>query len=424
MIDPQLLRRDLTAVAANLSKRGIDLDVDSITALEEKRKILQQQTETLRAERNNNARLIAVAKKQNTVVDDLMAAAAHINAELQGNENALQSVQDDWRQLLLETPNLVHDGIPVGHSEEDNKEVKRWKEPPSFTFTLQDHVALGENLAMMDFGLAVKLAASRFMTLSGSLARLHRALIQLMLEIHTNEHGYREVYMPYLANVETLTGTGQLPKFEADLFRAERDDLYLIPTAEVVVTNIVRDDIVDAAQLPLKYVCHTPCFRREAGSYGRDTRGMLRQHQFEKVELVHIAHPENSYESLEAMLTAAEAILQRLELPYRVVELCSGDIGFAAAKTYDIEVWLPGQNTYREISSCSNCEAFQARRMRARYRTANSKPEWVHTLNGSGVAIGRAMIAIMENFQQADGSIAIPDALRPYMGGLATIKKA
>lgn len=444
MISPQLLRNQLDAVCANLKRRGYILDTVKLQALEERRRELQGDSEQKRAQRNDKSSTIGelqqilmdtkhgIEKREKweresghsatpEFKERLVKEVAKIKEELQEREKELAEVQEQIQTILYDIPNLLHDSVPDGQDDSDNAEVRRWQSPPDFGFEPLDHVALGEGLQLMDFTLAARLASARFVTMQGALARLHRALAQFMLDLHINRHGYREVYMPFLANPTTLTGTGQLPKFEEDLFRAERDGLYLIPTAEVVVTNIVQGEIVAADELPMKFVCHTPCFRREAGSYGRDTRGMLRQHQFEKVELVHITAPEESYPALEELTANAEAVLQALELPYRTVALCSGDIGFAAAKTYDIEVWMPGQNTYREISSCSNCEDFQARRMQARFRRRSGKPELLHTLNGSGIAVGRAMIAVMENYQQADGSIIIPPVLRSYMGGAERI---
>lgn len=421
MLDAQRLRNDLPAVGANLARRGFALDTDLLDDLQQRRKAGQEAVEELRAARNETSRAVGVAKQKGEDTAELIAAGEAINRQLAGLEQTLTTVQEELNAYALTIPNTLHDTVPDGLDESANAEIRRQQTPPVFDFTAQPHDVLGEQLGGMDFALAAKLTATRFVTMRGALARLHRALAQFMLDLHIGENGYTEVYMPFLGNAATFTGTGQLPKFEEDLFYAARDGLYLIPTAEVMVTNVVRDSIVDDETLPMRLVCHTPCFRREAGSYGRDTRGMLRQHQFEKVELVHICMPDDSYAELERMTAAAEGILQRLQLPYRVVSLCGGDIGFAAAKTYDIEVWLPGQNAYREISSCSNCEDFQARRMRARYRLANGKTAYLHTLNGSGVAVGRAMIAVMENYQQADGSIIVPPALRPYMGGLTQI---
>ncbi len=423
MLDPALLRRDLEATAARLAARGFALDTARIARLEEERREVQGRTEALRNERNTRSKSIGRAKAAGEDVGPLLADVEKLGEALKSAERRLSELQAELEDIALEIPNLTHESVPEGRSEDDNREERRVGEPPRFDFEPKDHTDLGAALGGIDFDLASKLAGSRFVTLHGALARLHRALIQFMLDVHTREHGYREIYVPYLVTSEVLRGTGQLPKFADDQFRIEGSDLYMIPTAEVPVTNVARDRILDAAELPLRFVCHTPCFRREAGSYGKDTRGMLRQHQFEKVELVHVVRPEDSYEALETLTAHAESILARLGLPYRVVTLCTGDIGFAAAKTCDLEVWLPGQQRYREISSCSNCEAFQARRMRARWRNpATGKPEHVHTLNGSGVAVGRALIAVAENFQQADGSIRVPGPLVPYMGGMTVIR--
>ena len=423
MLDPALLRRDLEATAVRLAARGFELDTARIARLEEERREVQGRTEALRNERNTRSRSIGRAKAAGEDTGPLLADVEKLGEALKGAERRLSELQAELEGIALEIPNLTHESVPEGRSEDDNREERRVGEPPRFDFEPKDHTDLGAALGGIDFDLASKLAGSRFVTLHGALARLHRALIQFMLDVHTREHGYREIYVPYLVTSEVLRGTGQLPKFADDQFRIEGADLYMIPTAEVPVTNVARDRILDAAELPLRFVCHTPCFRREAGSYGKDTRGMLRQHQFEKVELVHVVRPEDSYEALETLTAHAESILVRLGLPYRVVTLCAGDIGFAAAKTFDLEVWLPGQRRYREISSCSNCEAFQARRMKARWRNpATGKTELVHTLNGSGVAVGRALIAIVENFQQADGSIRVPGPHVPYMGGAATIR--
>lgn len=421
MIDPQLLRKNLPAVAANLARRGFAVDAAKIESLESARKSAQTRSEQLRAERNEQSRLIGLAKKNGEDAAPIMARMEALKTELKASEAALDAAAAKLERMLLEMPNLIADSVPEGKDESDNAEVRRVGAPPAFDFAPKTHDELGEAMGQMDFALAAKLASARFVTMRGDLARLHRAIAQFMLDLHTREHGYTEVYMPFLANTAVCVGTGQLPKFADDLFHAADTDLYLIPTAEVVVTNIARERIIAAADLPMKFVCHTPCFRREAGSYGRDTRGMLRQHQFEKVELVHIVAPADSYPALESLTADAERVLRRLALPFRTVALCGGDIGFAAAKTYDIEVWLPGQQTYREISSCSNCESFQARRMAARVRAANGKIDYLHTLNGSGVAVGRAMIAVMENYQTADGGIRIPDALRAYMGGVEHI---
>lgn len=416
MIDPALLRRAPEAVRANLARRGAVVDLAVLAVLDERRRAAQLEAEQLRALRNERSREVGEARRRGEEAAAAVREVEDVKKRLQLVEEELTETQSLLRGMWLEVPNLLHDSVPDGRGEGDNAEVRRWGEAPVFAFEARDHVALGEAMGMMDFGLSAKLASARFVTMFGPVARLHRALAQFMLDLHITRHGYREAYMPFLANPAALTGTGQLPKFEDDLFRAERDQLYLIPTAEVALTNVVRDSVVAGEALPMKLVCHSPCFRREAGSYGRDVRGMLRQHQFEKVELVHIVAPEQSYAALEELTAHAEAVLQTLGLPYRTVALCAGDMGFAAAKTYDIEVWLPGQNAYREISSCSNCEDFQARRMLGRFRGADGKPALVHTLNGSGVAVGRALIAVMENYQEADGSVVVPEPLRSYMG--------
>jgi seryl-tRNA synthetase len=419
MLDPNRIRRDLEATAAALVPRGISLDVDAMAALEARRKEVQIRTQSLQQLRTQRSKSIGQAIASGQDVTSLRAEVAALGDDVKASEQQLSEIQEELDGTLRGLPNLADASVPVGSSEDDNIEVRRWGTPREFTFEPRDHVDLGSDREGMDFELAAKLARSRFMSLSGNLARLHRALIQLMLNVHIEEHGYEEVYVPYLVNAETLYGTGQLPKFADDLFHVPAQDLYLIPTAEVPVTNIARDRIFDDKTLPLSFVSHTPCFRSEAGSYGRDTRGMFRQHQFEKVELIHIVKPDDSYAALERLTGHAETILQRLGLPYRVMVLCTGDMGFSAAKTYDIEVWIPGQGKYREISSCSNCEDFQARRMSARWRNPSAnKPELVHTLNGSGLAVGRAMIAVMENYQCEDGRIEIPAALKPYMGGL------
>ena len=424
MLDSALLRRDVQATAARLAARGVELDTARITRLEDERKEIQGRTQALQHERNTRSKAIGRAKSKGEDIEPLLADVARLGDELKSAESRLSELQAEIESIALEIPNLTHHSVPEGRNEDDNREERRVGEPPRFDFETKDHVELGAAVGEVDFELAVKLAGSRFVTLTGGFARLHRALIQFMLDVHTREHGYREIYIPYLVSSETLRGTGQLPKFADDLFRIEGHDLYMIPTAEVPVTNVARDRILEPDELPLRFVCHSPCFRREAGSHGKDTRGMLRQHQFEKVELVHVVRPDDSYEALETLTTHAEAILSRLGLAYRVVTLCTGDIGFAAAKTYDIEVWLPGQQRYREISSCSNCEAFQARRMRARWRNPETgKTELVHTLNGSGVAIGRALIAVVESYQQADGSIRVPEPLAPYMGGTTVIRR-
>ena len=425
MLDIQSLRNDLEGVAARLATRGFALDSARFEQLEAGRKILQTRTQELQARRNSTSKLIGQAKSKGEDVSAIMAEVAGLGDELKQLEAQLECVQHDLNAFLSVIPNMPHDSVPLGKSEADNVEVRKVGEIPQFDFEVQDHVSLGEGLGGLDFDTAAKISGARFSLLKGPLARLHRALAQFMLDTHTDKHGYTETYVPYLVNADSMRGTGQLPKFEEDLFKVPRQlgeegeqNFYLIPTAEVPVTNMVRDSIVPLEQLPLKYVAHTPCFRSEAGSYGRDTRGMIRQHQFDKVELVQITHPEKSYQGLEELLGHAEAILQKLGLPYRVVKLCSGDMGFSAAITYDIEVWLPAQNTYREISSCSNFEAFQARRMQARFRNAQGKPELLHTLNGSGLAVGRTLVAVLENYQQADGSIVVPEVLRPYMGGI------
>ena len=423
MLDPKLLRSDPAAVAANLARRGFKLDVERLSALEESRKKWQMRVDELRNERNLHAKTVGKAKAQGQDIAPLLQQVESLGADLSKVESELAGVQSELDELLLGLPNMLHESVPEGRDETANAEIRRWGEPRKFDFKPRDHVELGEKLGQMDFAAAGKISGARFSVLSGPLARLQRALIQFMLDLHTGEHGYRELYVPYLVNAQSLMGTGQLPKFEADLFAVKGEsELYLIPTAEVPVTNLVRDTIVEADKLPLRYVAHTPCFRSEAGSYGKDTRGMIRQHQFEKVELVHLARPQDSYAEHELLTRNAEEVLKRLNLPYRAVALCGGDIGFGSAKTYDLEVWLPGQQAYREISSCSNFEAFQARRMQARWRNPDTgKPEPLHTLNGSGIAAGRALVAVLENYQQADGSISVPEALRGYMGGLDRI---
>ena len=429
MLDLQALRNDLANVAARLATRGFVLDTARFEQLEGERKIIQTRTQELQARRNSSSKLIGQAKAKGEDVSAIMAEVASLGDELKLAEAQLNEVQSALQQFLEVLPNMPHASVPPGKSEADNLEVRKVGEIPVFDFAVQDHVSVGEGMGGLDFETATKISGARFSLLKGPLARLHRALAQFMLDTHTEQHGYTEVYVPYLVNAASMRGTGQLPKFEEDLFRVPRQmgdegetNFYLIPTAEVPVTNMVRDEIVPLEQLPLKFVAHTPCFRSEAGSYGRDTRGMIRQHQFEKVELVQMVHPEQSYDALEALLDHAETILQKLELPYRVVKLCTADMGFSAALTYDIEVWLPAQNTYREISSCSNFEAFQARRMQARFRNEQGKPELLHTLNGSGLAVGRTLVAVLENNQQADGSVRIPEVLRPYMGGIDIIK--
>jgi seryl-tRNA synthetase len=443
MLDIQALRNDLDGVAARLATRGFVLDAVRFQELEAQRKTIQTRTQELQAKRNSSSKLIGQAKAKGEDVSAVMAEVASLGEELKEAEVQLGDVQAALQQLLEVIPNMPHSSVPMGNSEADNLEVRKVGKIPLFDFAVRDHVDLGEKLGL-DFDTATKISGARFSLLKGPLARLHRALAQFMLDTHTEQHGYTETYVPYLVNADSMRGTGQLPKFKADLFRVPRskieatdsalsvpegqvyrtgitqveEDWYLIPTAEVPVTNIVRDEIVPLEKLPMKFVAHTPCFRSEAGSYGRDTRGMIRQHQFDKVELVQIVHPEQSYAGLEELLGHAETILKKLELPYRVVKLCTGDMGFSSALTYDIEVWLPAQNTYREISSCSNFEAFQARRMQARFRNAQGKPELLHTLNGSGLAVGRTLVAVLENNQLADGSVRIPDVLRSYMGGI------
>jgi len=420
MLDIQLLRNDLDAVAERLAARGFTLDSATFQALDCERKTLQTRTQELQASRNSLSKQIGMLKGKGEDASAVMAQVAAHKDELEANELRLGELLKELDAFVATIPNLPQDSVPLGKSEADNVESKRWGAPASYDFAVKDHVDLGEALGLLDFATAAKIAGARFSLMKGALARLHRALAQFMLDTHTEQHGYTEVYAPYLVNAASLFGTGQLPKFEEDLFkivRADAEPLYLIPTAEVPVTNIVRDEILPAEALPLKLVCHTPCFRSEAGSYGRDTRGMIRQHQFDKVELVQIVTPEKSAGAHEELTRHAEIILEKLELPYRRVTLCTGDMGFSSAKTYDLEVWLPAQNTYREISSCSNFEAFQARRMQARYRNEKNKPEVVHTINGSGLAVGRTLVAIMENFQNADGSITVPLALRPYLGG-------
>ena len=429
MLDLQLMRNDLNGVAARLTTRGFTLDSAKFAQLESGRKTIQTRTQELQAKRNSSSKLIGQTKAKGEDTSAIMAEVANLGDELKQLEAQLEQVQQELNAFLSVIPNMPHESVPHGKSETDNLEVRKIGSPPQFDFEVKDHVSIGEGLGL-DFDTAAKISGARFSLLKGPLARLHRALAQFMLDTHTDQHGYTEVYVPYLVNADSMRGTGQLPKFEEDLFRVPRQmgeegeqNFYLIPTAEVPVTNMVRDEIVALEKLPLKYVAHTPCFRSEAGSYGRDTRGMIRQHQFDKVELVQIVHPEKSYEGLEELLGHAETILKKLGLPYRVVKLCSGDMGFSAALTYDIEVWLPAQNTYREISSCSNFEAFQARRMQARFRNAQGKPELLHTLNGSGLAVGRTLVAVLENYQQADGSVVIPSVLRPYMGGLEKLSR-
>ncbi len=424
MLDPRLLRGDLDQTARKLARRGYVLDTTAIAALEVRRKELQGRTQDLQSERNAASKAIGQAKARGEDASSLMARVSGIGEHLVQAEAGLTALQTELSALVMEIPNIPHASVPDGRDEHDNVELRQWGTPREFGFEPRDHVDIGVGLGLMDFEAAVRIAGARFVVMQGAIARLQRALIQFMLDLHTTEHGYRETYVPYLVNADSLRGTGQLPKFEADLFALKGDPgYYLIPTAEVPVTNLVRDSILPAGSVPLRFVCHTPCFRSEAGSYGKDTRGMIRQHQFEKVELVQVVRPQDSYAALEELTGHAEAVLQRLELPYRVMALCAGDMGFSAAKTYDLEVWLPSQGKYREISSCSNFEDFQARRLQARWRNpATGKPELVHTLNGSGLAAGRTLVAVIENFQQEDGSVTIPDALRPYLGGLETIQ--
>ena len=424
MIDIQLLRNNLDGVAARLTGRGFEFPRDAFLGLEAERKDVQTRTQDLQARRNAMAKRIGQAKSKGEDVAPLMAESGEINAGLGALEAQLAQVQARLQALLEVIPNLPHDSVPAGASAEDNVEQRRWGVPRAFDFPVKDHVDVGAALGGLDFDTAIKLAGARFAVMKGGVARLHRAIAQFMLDVHTAEHGYVEVYVPYMVSGECANGVSSLAKFKDDLFKLEGRDLYLIPTAEYPVTNFVRGDIVPLEALPLKYVCHSPCFRSEAGAAGKDTRGMIRQHQFDKVELVQVVQPEQSYAAHEALTAHAESILQRLELPYRTVTLCTGDMGFSAAKTYDIEVWLPSQNTYREISSCSNFEAFQARRMQARYRNERGKPEIAHTLNGSGLAVGRTLVAILENGQNTDGSVTIPAALRPYMGGAEKIPRA
>ncbi len=426
MLDIHSLRKDVRAVAAQLATRAFTFDVPAFQVLEAERKAVQTRTEELQARRNQLSKAIGAARGKGLDATALMAEANAVPGDLAANESNLAAIQARMTAMLLTVPNLPHASVPPGKDADANVELRRVGSPPEFEFEPKDHVDLGMALGGLDFDIATKISGSRFTLMKGQVARLHRALAQFMLDVHTTEHGYTEIYAPYIVNAESMKGTGQLPKFEQDLFRVQHNDasFYLIPTAEVPVTNIVRDQIVALDALPLKFVCHTPCFRSEAGSYGRDTRGMIRQHQFDKVELVQIIHPERSYQGLDELTAHAEAILVRLGLPYRVMALCSGDMGFASAKTFDIEVWLPGQSAYREISSCSNYEGFQARRMQARYRDEKGKPQTVHTLNGSGLAVGRTLVAVLENYQNADGSVTVPAALRGYMGGQERISAA
>ena len=420
MLDSRTLRSDPAAVAANLARRGYVLDLAAFAALEERRKHWQVTADKLRAERNANAKAVGMAKGRGEDAAALLQRGEALTGELARSEAGLNEVQAEVDQWLLGLPNLLHDSVPDGRDETANVELRRWGTPRQFDFQPRDHVDVGAKLGGLDFEAAGRISGARFAVLRSGVARLHRALAQFMLDLHTREHGYAECYVPYLVSAATLTGTGQLPKFEQDLFALRGDKaLYLIPTAEVSLTNLVREQILAPEALPMRLVAHTPCFRSEAGAAGRDTRGMIRQHQFDKVELVHIVKPEESYAALEQLTAHAEQVLQRLGIPYRVLALCAGDVGFGSAKTYDLEAWLPGQGAYREISSCSNCEAFQARRMQARWRNpATGRPEPVHTLNGSGVAVGRALVAVLENYQNADGSVTVPEVLRPYMDGL------
>ncbi|WP_341305349.1 serine--tRNA ligase [Pseudomonas sp. TMP25] len=425
MLDSKLVRTQLLDVAERLAARGFILDVARFEALEAQRKTLQTRTEQLQAERNSRSKSIGQAKQRGEDIAPLLAEVDQMGSDLEQDKAELDTIQSELDNLLLNIPNLPHESVPIGADEDGNVEVSRWGTPRHFDFKIQDHVALGEQHGWLDFETAAKLSGARFAVLRGPIARLHRALAQFMLNLHTSEHGYEEAYTPYLVQAPALQGTGQLPKFEEDLFKISREgeaDLYLIPTAEVSLTNIVAGEILDPKHLPLKLVAHTPCFRSEAGASGRDTRGMIRQHQFDKVEMVQIVEPSQSMEALESLTGNAERVLQLLELPYRKLALCTGDMGFSAVKTYDLEVWVPSQDKYREISSCSNCGDFQARRMQARYRNPETgKPELLHTLNGSGLAVGRTLVAVLENYQQADGSIRVPDVLKPYMGGIEVI---
>jgi seryl-tRNA synthetase len=420
MLDPKLIRSDLNSVAEQLKKRHFDLDVTVLENLEDKRKACQIETESFQSERNTKSKSIGKAKAAGEDIKPLLDEVAGLGEKLDAAKSELNDVQQQMDAILMGIPNLLHESVPVGKDESDNVEVRKWGTAKTFDFDVKDHVDLGAVNGWLDFETASKLTGSRYVVMHGQMAKLHRALIQFMLDVHTNEHGYTEVYVPYIVNSESLKGTGQLPKFEEDLFCVDKEaGHYLIPTAEVPVTNIARDEILDAAQIPFKMTSHTPCFRSEAGSYGKDTRGMIRQHQFDKVEMVQLVSADNAWDALEELTLHAETILQKLELPYRTVVLCSGDVGFSAAKTYDLEVWLPGQQAYREISSCSCFGDFQARRMQARWRNPETnKPELLNTVNGSGLAIGRTLVAVLENYQQEDGSILIPDVLKPYMGGL------
>lgn len=425
MLDAKIVRANAEEIAIKLKKKGYQFDIAKFNQLEEQRKAIQTKTEELQSERNTRSKNIGKAKAAGEDIAPILAEMNAVGDELEGAKKELKVVQDSLHDILAGMPNIPDESVPAGESEDDNVEVRRWGQPKTFDFEVKDHIQLGEQLGQLDFEAAVKLAGSRFAVMKGGIARLHRALAQFMLDTHTAEHGYDEIYVPYLVNSESLFGTGQLPKFEEDLFKVPGErDFYLIPTAEVPVTNIVRDEIVEASELPMKFVCHSPSFRSEAGSYGRDVKGLVRQHQFDKVELVQMVAPEESDQALEDLTGHAESILQKLELPYRLVTLCGGDLGFSAAKTYDLEVWLPGQDTYREISSCSNMRDYQARRMQARWRNPETgKPQLLNTLNGSGLAVGRTLIAVLENYQQEDGSILIPTVLRSYMGGKEVIER-
>lgn len=424
MLDPKLLRSDLDQTAATLARRGFNLDIDKFNELEEKRKVIQVKTQELQSERNTRSKEIGRAKAQGEDIQPLLDQVASLGDQLKDSESELRDLQAELDAMLMGIPNLPDDSVPDGDDEDANVEIRRWGEPKEMGFEPKDHVDLGAHDGLMDFEAGSKLTGSRFTVMRGAMARLHRALIQFMLDTHTQEHGYQEVYVPFMVNSDSLKGTGQLPKFEEDLFKLTSEQgYYLIPTAEVPVTNLVRDEIIDDDAMPMRYACHTPCFRSEAGSYGKDIRGLIRQHQFEKVEMVQMVRPSESWQALEDLIGHAEIILQRLGLPYRVVSLCTGDLGFSSAKTYDIEVWLPGQSKYREISSCSNFLDFQARRMKARWRNPDTgKPELLHTLNGSGLAVGRTLVAVVENYQDEEGRIHIPEALQPYMGGQKVIE--
>lgn len=422
MLDIQLLRNDLDATVAKLKTRGFEFDEATFTKLEAERKSVQVLTQELQAQRNQTSKQIGIAKSKGEDASEILKEVAGLGEQLKANEAKLNEIQAQLQDLLLNVPNIPHESVPEGVSEDDNVELRKVGTPRSFDFEIKDHTEVGEPHGL-DFDTGAKLSGARFTLMRGKIAKLHRAIAQFMLDKQTEEHGYTECYTPYMVNAETLVGTGQLPKFEEDLFKLPHNDshLYLIPTSEVTLTNTMRDEIAELESLPIKLTAHTPCFRSEAGSYGKDTKGMIRQHQFDKVEMVQVVHPDQSYDALEEMVGHAEAILQALELPYRVVTLCTGDMGFGATKTYDLEVWLPAQGTYREISSVSNCEAFQARRLKARFRNGQGKPELVHTLNGSGLAVGRTLVAVLENYQNADGSITIPAVLQPYMGGMTEI---